>query len=179
MARKLIRRVLPTAHAVKNTPGLQFLGTLLHDPHLFHLNRHSVSLAVFVGVFLAFLPIPGQMLLAALIALWIRCNLPIAVSLVWITNPLTITPVFYSCYRLGRRLLDVPGVGFPRELSWDWLTAELPQIWQPLLLGSVAMGLFFGGLGYITMQLFWRWQVQKNWQARKTARAQRAHKQEK
>lgn len=172
MARKLIRRFLPTPHAVKNTPGLRSLGTLLHDPHLFHLNRHSVSLAVFLGVFLAFMQVPGQMLLAALVALWVRCNLPIAVSLVWITNPLTITPIFYACYRLGRRLLDLPRVRLPQELSWGWLLAEFNHIWQPLLLGSLVMGFACGGLGYILMQLFWRWQVVRHWQARAERRRQ-------
>lgn len=115
------------------------------------------------------------MLLAALMALWVRCNLPIAVSLVWITNPLTMTPIYYTCYRLGRRLLDAPRIGLPQELSWQWLLTELSHIWKPLLLGSVLMGLFLGGLSYILMQLFWRWQVVKQWQSRAKQRRLRAH----
>ncbi|HEY7885541.1 MAG TPA: DUF2062 domain-containing protein [Cellvibrionaceae bacterium] len=170
MARKLFRRFLPSAHTVKNQPGLQFLGALLHDPNLFHLNRHSVSLACFVGIFLAFMPVPAQMLLAALCALWIRCNLPIAMGLVWISNPLTITPMFYTSYRLGRRLLDAPGVSLPSEPSWTWLFSELGHLWKPLLAGSVVLGLLCGGFAYIAMQFFWRWQVMKNWEKRKRDR---------
>ena len=66
MARKLFRRYLPSAAKVKDNPSLHFLVDLLHDPNLFHLNRHSVSVAFFVGIFIAFIPIPGQMPVAAL-----------------------------------------------------------------------------------------------------------------
>lgn len=40
-----------------------------------------------VGAFYAFVPFPWQMLLAAITALWLRFNLPVAVAMVWITNP--------------------------------------------------------------------------------------------
>jgi len=53
---------------------------LIHDPNLFHINRHSLSAGVFVGLFIAFLPIPGQVLVAAFMAWKLRCNLPIAVG---------------------------------------------------------------------------------------------------
>ena len=96
MARKFLKRFFPTPAAIKSNPALHFLGDLLHDPNLFHLNRHSVSVAFFVGIFVAFaLPIPGQMAIAAVAALYFRCNLPISVALVWITNPLTIPFFFY------------------------------------------------------------------------------------
>ena len=173
MARKLIRRFLPNAHAVKDTPALQFLGDLLHDPNLFHLNRHSVSLAVFFGVFLAFLPLPGQMILAALAALWVRCNLPIAVALVWITNPLTMSPIYFFTYQLGRKLLDAPAVSAPVELSWGWVAEEFALIWKPLLLGSLLTGFVLGGLSYIAMQLYWRWHVTHSWEKRRRQRLER------
>ena len=77
MARNLLKRFIPSSTSIKNNPALHFLGDLLHDPNLFHLNRHSVSVALFWGLFIACLPIPGQMPLAALAALYFRCNLPI------------------------------------------------------------------------------------------------------
>ena len=50
---------------------------------------------------MAFLPVPFQMVLAALGALWRRVNLPLAVALICITNPLTMAPAFYLCYKVG------------------------------------------------------------------------------
>lgn len=176
MARKLIRRFLPNADAIKNNPALHFLGDMLHDPNLFHLNRHSVSVAFLVGIFVAFIPLPGQMALAACLALWFRCNLPISVALVWISNPLTMPAMFFATYQLGRVILDVPPVGVSLELSWHWLVHEFSLIWKPLLVGSLLSGLVFGLLGYVTMQLFWRWTVVKSWQRRKWLRTLRKEK---
>ncbi|MFC6755273.1 DUF2062 domain-containing protein, partial [Halorubrum tibetense] len=89
MAKKLLKRWMPDPAKIRNHASLQFLGNVLHDPNLFHLNRTSVSRAFFVGIFICFLPIPGQMGLAALCALWFRANLPISAALVWISNPIT------------------------------------------------------------------------------------------
>jgi uncharacterized protein (DUF2062 family) len=173
MARKFIKKWMPDPAKIRTNPALHFLGDLLHDPNLFHLNRHSVSVAFFVGIFTAFLPIPGQMPAAALLALLARCNLPLAVALVWISNPLTIAPIFYASYKLGSLILQSPPVEFTIELSWDWFITEFQHLWQPLIVGSLISGLFFGGLGYITMQVFWRRQVLKNWRRRKRERAQK------
>ncbi|TQV81335.1 DUF2062 domain-containing protein [Exilibacterium tricleocarpae] len=170
MARKLLKRWMPDPTNVKKNPSLHFLGDLRHDPNLFHLNRHSVSVAFFVGVFCAFLPIPGQMPIAAIAALLVRCNLPLAVALVWISNPVTIPPIFFATYELGRWILQTPEIQFSIELSWEWVTTKLVKLWQPLLVGSLLSGIFFGTLGYVTMQLFWRWHVVSNWRKRQQMR---------
>lgn len=176
MARKLIRRIVPSPAAIKDKPGLRFLGGLLQNSSLFHLNRRSVSLAFFVGIFVAFLPMPFQMGLAAVLALWVRCNLPLALALVWITNPLTMPVIFFVTYQLGRWLLQTPPMTVSLELSWHWLVHEFALIWKPLLVGSVLAGLFFATLGAISIQIFWRWQVAKSWQLRKLRRRQRTER---
>ena len=44
-------------------------------------------MAFFVGLFVAFMPIPGQTIAAAVLAVLLRCNLPLSVGLVFVTNP--------------------------------------------------------------------------------------------
>ncbi|MAZ89806.1 MAG: ATP-binding protein [Cellvibrionaceae bacterium] len=172
MAKKIFKRWLPDPAEFKKRPALNFMSHLLHDPNLFHLNRHSVSGAFFIGLFTAFLPILGQMPIAALLALVCRVNLPIAVALVWISNPITIPPIFFATYELGRWILDTPSVGFSIELSWEWFSTEFTKLWRPLVVGSLICGVVFGGIGYISIQLFWRWHVVRNWEKRKRRRAQ-------
>lgn len=174
MPRKTFKRWLPTPHKVRNTRALKFLGTLLHDPNLFHLNRHSVSVAFFVGLFIAFLPIPAQIPLAAAGALLFRCNLPIAVALVWVSNPLTFPFIFIACYKLGARILQIPEREFDFEFNLEWFHSEFLGFWQPLLLGSVLASLFFGCSGYVIMQWTWRWYVVKRWEKRKILRMKKS-----
>lgn len=176
MARKLLKQWIPSAATIKNTRSLKFLGVLLEDPHLFHLNRHSVSVAVFWGLFICFLPIPGQMPLAVLLAFLFRYNLPISFVMCWISNPFTMVPIFYSTYELGRMILGSPKVNFGIELSWEWLSQEFLLVWQPLMFGSVLTGLVMGLAGYLAMQAFWYWYVMRNWEQRKEDRKRRKRK---
>lgn len=173
MARKLLKRWSPDPSRIKQLPALGFLGKLIHDPNLFHLNRHSVSVAVAVGLFVAFVPTVGQMALAALLALWLRCNLPISVALCWVSNPVTIPPLFYATYELGCWILQVPKMNFAIELSWDWLNNELLAIWKPLLVGSLLTGIFLAAFGYLAMQAFWYWHVMHHWELRRKRRVNR------
>ncbi len=165
---------MPSPQRIRQNPALKFLGTLLHDPNLFHLNRHSVSVAFFVGLFIAFLPIPFQIPLAAAGALVLHCNLPIAVALVWISNPITFPFIFFACYKFGSRILQIPERDFNFELSLQWFQSEFFIIWQPLVLGCLLAGLFFGCSGYVAMQWTWRWHVVKKWQKRKRERLERS-----
>lgn len=172
MPRKLFKRWSPDPHKIRNAPGMRFFGKLLDDPNLFHLNRHSVSVAFAVGLFICFLPVPGQILLATLAALVFRCNLPIAVALVWISNPLTFAFIFYGAFELGSWVLDRPRAPFTFELSWQWFTTGFPAIWQPLVLGCLIMGIFTAFFSYWLIQWFWRWHVLDRWNSRRSRRKQ-------
>ncbi len=167
MPRKLLKRWSPDPAKIRSAPGLQFLGKMLHDPNLFHLNRHSVSVAFFVGLFVAFMPTLGQIPIAAFGALLFRCNLPISVALVWISNPITFPVIYFATYKLGARLLQLQPREFDIEMSWQWFASEFLIIWQPLVLGSFIASLFFGCMGYVVIQWSWRWHVVQRWQERK------------
>jgi len=164
---------MPDHQEIRDHRHLKHLGGLLHDRNLWHLNRHSVAGACFVGLFVGCIPIPFQMILAALFAIAFQVNLPVSVGLVWVTNPLTMPPIFYFAYRLGSWILGQPPGQFDIELSIDWLMTGLAGIWQPLLLGSTVLGICSGLLGYIGMQLLWRRLVILKWRKRKGANLRR------
>jgi hypothetical protein len=145
----------------------------LHDPELWHLHRRSVAGATFIGLFCAFLPVPFQMLIAALLAVVSRCNLPLSVMLVWVTNPITMTPMFYFAYRLGAWLLDRRIEVGTIQLSWEWLSSHMGEIGWPLLFGSLVCGWVAGVTGLVIVRLAWRLHVIRRWRARRERRRQR------
>ncbi len=176
MPKKTLKRLFPNPKTVQQHPSLQFLGTLLHEPNLWHLNRRSVSRAFLVGVFFAFIPMPFQMVAAAMVGVIIHSNLPISIGLVWISNPITIPPIFYFTYKVGTVLLDTPVRAFEIELSLDWALTELGNIWQPLLLGSLLCAVIFSAIGFVGIRLFWRFHVISNWNKRKQRRLAKQNK---
>lgn len=149
------------------------MGPLFKDPNLFHINRASISTSFFIGIFCAFLPIPGQTIVAALLALMFRTNLPVAMVLIWVSNPLTFTPIFLFSYGVGALLLGQELATFSIELSWDWAISQGQAIWLPLLTGSLLCGLVSGGIAYLVIRYLWRWKVIKNWEARNKKRLER------
>ncbi|MGV6859710.1 MAG: DUF2062 domain-containing protein [bacterium] len=156
MPRKLFKKYLPSPSTIRNHAHLRFLGDHLHDPNLWHLNRHSIAGAVAVGLFTAFIPFPFQMLIAAVLAIIFRVNLLLSVVLVWITNPLTVAPIFLFAYKVGVWVLGVPTGGFEFELSTHWISTELSRVWKPLLTGSLILSVSTSLLGYIATKLAWR-----------------------
>jgi len=171
MPKKTLKSILPTADRMRNIKSLHILGEWVYAGNLWHINRYSSSMAFFVGLFVAFMPIPGQMLAAAALAILFRCNLPLSVGLAWVTNPVTMPAIFYLAYRIGALIVEVPVQPVQFELSFYWLDHKLEEIWQPFLLGCFICGLFSGSLGYFVINLLWRWRVAHHWRARKKRRA--------
>ena len=120
---------------MRQIKSLAVLGDWIYADNLWHINRYSASMAFFVGLFVAFMPIPGQMVAAASLALLFRCNLPLSVGLVWITNPVTMPAIFYLAYKLGAMVIDVPMQKISFELSYHWLTHSLSAILATILAG--------------------------------------------
>lgn len=171
MPKKLIKRLMPDHQKIRNHPHLtRIFGTLLHDPGLWHLNRRSASGAFAVGLFCAFIPLPAQMILAAAMALLFRVNLPLSVALVWLTNPVTIPPMFYGTYKVGAWLLNTPEHHFEFQLELEWLLNETGAIWEPLLLGSLLVGSLAAALGYFGIRGLWRLHIVQYIKARRERR---------
>lgn len=173
MPKKFLKKFVPSAVEIRKIKALGVLGEWVYASNLWHLNRYSASMAFFVGLFVAFIPIPFQMVVAAVLAVLLRCNLPLSVSLVFVTNPVTMAPLFFMAYEIGALIIDVPVKDVKFDLSFYWLSTSLAAIWKPFLLGCLLCGLFFGCLGYFVINLLWRLNVVRQWRARKRLRENR------
>lgn len=166
MPRRYLKRNLPSPDKLKNNKLFSLLGCHMHDPELWHLHRFSVAKAFFNGIFWCAIPIPLQMLCAALTAVPLRANIPLSVVLVWISNPITMPFVFYANYMVGKLII---GGSYSSEfqLSLEWIWNKLGEIWLPLYVGSVVSGIIAGAIGYFAMLILWRYKVNKQWNDRK------------
>jgi uncharacterized protein (DUF2062 family) len=166
MPKKFIQRFLPKPETLKNHPHLKHLGQALQNPNLWLLNRRSAAGAVAVGLFCAWMPIPFQMVLASVLAMIFCVNLPLSVALVWLSNPITMPPLFYGAYRLGAYILNEPLVEFNFELSFHWLANMFETIAPTLLLGCFILGVISATCGYFLLRVLWRFNIAKKWRRR-------------
>lgn len=171
--RQLFKRHLPERQRIAQHRHLNFLGERLHDPDLWHLSRRSAAGGVAVGVFMAFLPVPIQMLLAVLAAMALRVNLPLAVLFTWVSNPLTMPPMYLLGYKLGATLMGerIRPVHF--ELSLHWVNEVFVNIWEPLILGCVILGAIAALVANLVVRGLWRLHLVRAWQRRKRLRTRR------
>jgi uncharacterized protein len=166
MPKKLLQRWMPDPHKMQENKYLKIFGSLMHNPNLWHLNRHSAAKAFAVGLFCAFIPIPFQMILAASLAIIAHANLPLAVSIVWITNPLTMPAIFYACYLVGTLILGEEEQAFHFDASWQWVLDSLQTIGPAFLIGCGALALTFSVIGYFSIHALWRYSVARAWNGR-------------
>jgi uncharacterized protein (DUF2062 family) len=163
-----LKRFMPDPQHILQSSQLSVLGRRLHDPRLWSLNRRSASGAFGAGLFLMYMPPSGQMLMAAGAAVVLRVNLPLSVALVWISNPLTIPPMFYFAYLVGSWILGTAPLGFDLDSWGDWRNWNDAML--PLGLGMLVCGTVCGTLGYFGLRGLWRWHLVRQIRRRKARR---------
>ena len=138
-----------------------------------------------LGIFIAFTPTVGvQLILSFVIATFFNLNRPAAIIPVWITNPVTVAPIYTFNYWLGTKIWEGPPlsevsglfINIGRTMAYlefwdikDQFHAVLQmgrEILIPLILGSVTIGLVTGFLTYIfslkLLSLFFNRRAGKN-----------------
>jgi len=164
--RHWIRHHLPNEDTLRAHPGLRWMGPLLRRPWLWHLNRRRVALGAGIGVFFGFIVPVLQIAGAALFAVLLRANLPVAAAATLVSNPLTFAPIVLLAHRTGAALLDEPVDERAAEAlaeavqadgaSPSWIERAM-RIGKPLLLG-LAVFAVVGGIGtWALVHLAWTW----------------------
>jgi uncharacterized protein (DUF2062 family) len=122
---------------------------------------HKIALGLALGIFVGFLPIMGiQMAVVLPIALLFRSNKVAAVAGVWITNPVTVIPIYFLDYLVG--VLFTPY----EHLTWAdfkgiFAGATMTRFLElgesflvPLFVGGAVIGLVAAFLTYFLFKRF-------------------------
>lgn len=139
---------------------------LLHNVLHADDSPHDIALGVAIAMVVAFLPLVGfQTAIAVGLAALCGANKAVAIPIVWITNPLTILPVYGGCFALGRLVLQSAQHGtisdhmaqliegskkfqFLELATWKELFDALAGLGMELWVGCLIVGLAFGTLSY-------------------------------
>lgn len=164
---KSLKRLMPDPDRIRNIQSLRFLGQRIYSPNLWHFNRQSVARAFAVGLWAMYTPpLPIQQVIAAVGAIYFGANLPIAVALVWITNPLTWLPMYYFAYEVGALALGSEPFSF-EQFSARFDINQALSFGAPLLLGCLIL-MHVGALaGYFAVQALWIRSVREAAQSRR------------
>ncbi len=143
---------LPSKDFLIHHPRLKFVRRYLGRDYLWRFDATSVPRGLFIGVFMGFMPIPFQMIPATLLSILWRGNLVISIALVWISNPITMPPLLYFCYRFGLMILRRQTLAL-KSFSVEHLMAILPHIWLPLAVGCLAGGFITALLSFVLSRM--------------------------
>ena len=111
--------------------------------------------ALFWGVWIAMLPIVGiQMLVVFVLALIVRANLPVIIALQWISNPLSMGPIYFADYQIGMVFFKLLGINYEAnkllspDYDWgDFSFSDLQALldtFPPMLVGGSIIGISLG-----------------------------------
>lgn len=128
-------------------------------------NRKMVSRAVFIGLFIAFIPMPMQMLAVVAFIPFTRFNVPIALAMCWLSNPFTMPAMYYVEYLTGSFLLGIETT--PVEMTLEWFSQNLSNIFIPLYVGTAFYSISVSSLAYYLVNHLWRSSVRKDKDSRK------------
>lgn len=173
MLKEKLKKYMPDREKIINSKSMRIFGKILHNPNLWLLNRNSVSKAFAIGLFCAWIPVPFQMILAAGISIIFHANLALAALCVWITNPITLTPMFIFAYKVGAFILRVPPSKFTFSLSFQWFSSTFQEKWFPFIFGCFVCAILSAIIGVVSIRLFWRYFTIRSWNKRKKIRENR------
>ena len=153
------RALAPSREQLEANPSLHRLAPWLANPKLWQWSRRSVAMGVAVGLFIGFAIPVAQILLAAAAAVMLRVNLPMAAAATFITNPLTVPPIYYGAYHLGVWMTGAPAAADFSLADPSALWDQLGMVGTPLFAGLAVTALIAALASYLLISQTWAWHV--------------------
>ncbi len=167
MPQRILKKITPHPSTLHQRWYLRLFGPRMTDPRLWSLQRRSVTRAFAAGLAICFVPLPVHVPLAVLVAILLRVNVPTILATVFLVNPLTVVPVYYTAYRVGSAVLGLERERFAFQFSFDWLQHGLGPMWKPFLLGCVLCATVAATAGWLSLEWLWRRRVRMKYRARR------------
>jgi len=147
-------------------------------PELWRFTRRSVPRGVALGALVGIIIPFAQILFAAILALPVRANVPVAALTTFITNPLTTPLVWVAAYETGSFILRVDAMTYGRPIGTAVRTTDVGDMMQWLTgaatitaFGLIVLGVVTAAVLYVVTAFGWRWFIGDKWRRRRRGRA--------
>lgn len=169
---------MPTRESLEQSRILRPVAHRVLAPELWRFTRRSVPRGVALGLLVGiFLLIPGlQIAGAALLALPVRANVPIAAAMTFLSNPATTPFILVAAYYVGSNMLGRSGNvsqvmalvdGNASIGRWvAWIFSETAPV---IILGLFVVSVVTAAIGYLLSTWLWRSRMARKWRARRHA----------
>lgn len=170
-----VRRHIPTRETIGDIRLLRPFASTLSQPNLWHMNRRSVPRAVALGLGIGVIIPFMHMVIAALAAIPARANVAIAAGVTLVVNPLTIPPLYWAAYHIGRWELRRGNDVDPAAMNQ--VSGEVARFlfWMhhasgPIALGILTIAAIAAMIGYFSAAFFWRRRIFARYRSRRSRR---------
>ena len=173
---------MPTRESLERNRFIRpFAGTVLRSD-LWRFNRRSVPRGVALGLFVGVMIPLAHFIVAALLAEFVRANIPAAMAATFIGFPVIYVGLVALAYRIGEALLHADAATAIQPISHTMGATGSGDLLQRVTGAglSTAVGLFvlasvLASIGYLATSLFWRLWIARKRRARlEEARALRS-----
>ncbi|BAK66193.1 conserved hypothetical protein [Sphingobium sp. SYK-6] len=176
---RAFRESMPSRESLEQNRFVKPVAHRVLAPELWRFTRRSVPRGVALGLLVGiFLLIPGlQIAGAALLALPVRANVPLAAAMTFLSNPATTPFILAASYYVGSTMLGRSG-----DLSQvmalinnhagvgDWMRWLFSETAPALLFGLAVVSVVCAAVGYLLSSLLWRSRLARKWRQRAHAR---------
>ena len=156
---------VPTREALEANRWIRPFAHLVLRPDLWRFNRRSVPRGVALGLFTGIAVPFAHSPIAALCAVGVRANVPIAIATTWTSNPFTWPLIFPAAFFLSGLM------GFHADIATfrtmleanaslgQWAGWLLSSAAPALLAGLLSLATIVAAVGYVSAAFFWRLRV--------------------
>lgn len=168
-----VSRNLPRREDMEKSRWIRPFAHRVLRPELWRFTRRSVPRGVALGTLVGIIIPFAQILFAAILALPVRANVPVAALTTFITNPFTTPFVWVAAYEVGSFILRIDALTYGRPIDTAVRTTDVGSMMQWVTgaatitaFGLVVLGVVLAAVGYIATALGWRWFIGDKWRRR-------------
>jgi uncharacterized protein (DUF2062 family) len=172
-----VARNLPRREDMADSRWIRPFASRVMRPELWRFTRRSVPRGVALGALVGIVIPFAQILFAAILALPVRANVPVAALTTFITNPFTTPFVWLAAYEVGSFILRIDAMTYSRPIGTAVRTTDVGNMMQWLTgaatitaFGLVVLGVVVSAVLYVVTALGWRWFIGDKWRRQRRGR---------